>query len=99
MWENNPLDSLDMFSGSPIDKWRDVIFNASKTLAHKELERILEELALYEIAFEMIEDSQEVSLKDLYFKVRHDEKFKEVFQNKKNSLAIESTSKILSDNE
>lgn len=100
MWEN-PLDELDMFSGSPIDKWREVIFNASKTLAHKELERIIEELALYEIAFEMMEDKnmEVLNLKDLYFNVRNDKELKAAFQNKKNSLALESTSKILSDNE
>ncbi|WP_304150413.1 DUF2018 family protein, partial [Helicobacter bilis] len=44
MWEN-PLDNMEVFEGSPVDKWKEVIFNASRTLASKEIERLLEELA------------------------------------------------------
>lgn len=96
MWEN-PVDTMEIFEGNPISKWKEVIFNASRTLASNELERLLEELALYELALE--EQETQVNLRELYYKVHHDEALKVKFQQTKNSLAMESMSKILSENE
>lgn len=96
MWEN-PLDNMEVFEGNPIDKWKEVIFNASRTLAHKEIERLLEELALYEMAFEA--EEKPVNLREFFYNIYHDAEFKQQFLEKKNSLAIESMAKILSENE
>lgn len=96
MWEN-PLDNMEVFEGNPIDKWKEVIFNASRTLAHKEIERLLEELALYEMAFEA--EEKPVNLREFFYNIHHDVEFKQQFLEKKNSLAIESMAKILSENE
>lgn len=96
MWEN-PLDTMEIFEGSPVAKWKEVVFNASRTLADKELERLLEELALYEMAFEA--DEKPANLREFFYKVHHDAAFKQSFMEKKNSLAIESMAKILSENE
>ncbi|MDY5184399.1 DUF2018 family protein [Helicobacter trogontum] len=96
MWEN-PLDNMEVFEGNPIDKWKEVIFNASRTLAHKEIERLLEELALYEMAFEA--EEKPVNLREFFYNIHHDAEFKQQFLEKKNSLAIESMAKILSENE
>ena len=94
MWENS--DS-EIFEGEPIGKWKDIIFHASRTLASNELERILEELALYELALQ--EHGIEINRRDLYYRSHHDADFKQRLQEHKNSLAIESMSKILSENE
>ncbi|PAF50065.1 hypothetical protein BKH43_06115 [Helicobacter sp. 13S00401-1] len=97
MWENKE-DELDMFYGSPTDKWKDVIFNASRTLASKELDRLLEELALYELLFEEIECN--VDLREFYYKVKNESsELKKRLEENKQSIALESTSKILSENE
>ncbi len=96
MWEN-PVDSMEIFEGSPITKWKEIIFNASRTLASNEIERLLEELALYEMAFE--EQDMQINLRDFFYNVHHDGELKKRFNEKKNSLAIESMSKILSENE
>ncbi len=96
MWENSTSD-MEIFEGTPISKWKDIIFNASKTLASNELERLLEELAMYEMAFE--EQEIQMNLRDFFYNVHHDTELKKRFIDKKNSLAIESMSKILSENE
>ena len=96
MWENaNNEDG--MFEGTPIGKWKEVVFNASRGLAESELERLLEELALYEMAFE--DSDIDINLRELFYKAHHDESFKQRLQERKNSIAIESMSKILSENE
>ncbi|MFA4846664.1 DUF2018 family protein, partial [Helicobacter pylori] len=43
---------LEIFEGNPLDKWNDIIFHASKKLSKKELERLLELLALLETFIE-----------------------------------------------
>lgn len=96
MWEN-PIDNMEVFEGSPIEKWKEVIFNASRVLANKEIERLLEELALYEMAFEA--EEKPTNLREFFYNVYHNEDFKQKFLEKKNSLAIESMAKILSENE
>lgn len=96
MWEN-PLDSLDMFASSPVTKWKEVIFNASRGLAESEIERLLESLAMYEILLE--ESGGDINLRDFFQKSMIDENLKQKINERKNSLAIESMSKILSENE
>lgn len=96
MWEN-PLDSLDIFAGSPITKWKEVVFNASRGLAESEIERLLETLAMYEILLE--ESGGDSNLRDFFQKSMSDDALKSRINERKNSLAIESMSKILSENE
>lgn len=96
MWEN-PIDDMEIFEGNPIEKWKEVIFNASRTLTNKELERLLDELALYEMVFEAEEKPK--NIREFFYNVHHDVEFKQMFLAKKNSLAIESMAKILSENE
>lgn len=97
MWENKS-DELDMFSSTPLQKWKDIIFNASRTLASKELERIIEELAIYELALEECSNG-ELNLREFYYKAHNDLDLKERLKTKINSLALESMSRILSENE
>ena len=94
MWENS---DNEIFEGRPLDKWKEIIFNASRTLASGELDRLLEKLALYELAFE--EHEINVDMRELHHRASHDEGFKQRLQEYKTSLAIESMSKILSENE
>lgn len=96
MWENT-LDNMEVFEGDPIHKWKEIVFNASRTLASNELERLLDELALYEMAFEAQE--KPANLREFFYNVHHDSALKQRFMDKKNSLAIESMAKILSENE
>ncbi|PAF47095.1 hypothetical protein BKH46_05115 [Helicobacter sp. 12S02634-8] len=95
MWEN--FDELEVLEGSPIEKWKDVIFNASRNLASMELERLLELQAFYEVAFEDFE--LEGRLRELHMKLREDTAFQEKVAHQKNNIAIESMAKILSENE
>lgn len=89
MWEEWNDNDLEVLQGDPINKWGDIILNASPTLAKKELDRILEMLAVYELAFEE-------SGADLR-KFLHTHK--EAIQAQKRNIAIESSAKILSENE
>ncbi|GAA8317111.1 hypothetical protein HpDR25_00010 [Helicobacter pylori] len=47
---------LEIFEGNPLDKWNDIIFHASKKLSKKELERLLELLALLETFIDYADD-------------------------------------------
>lgn len=92
MWED-----LEVLQGSPVKKWQDIIFNANQNLAQKELERLLELLAVceYVIQKEDLEEQVEKVLKTLKF----DCAIQEDIKKQKNNLAIESMAKILSENE
>ncbi|RDU69511.1 DUF2018 domain-containing protein [Helicobacter cholecystus] len=39
----------ELFEGSPIAKWKEIILHASPSCVEEELERLLEELAVYEL--------------------------------------------------
>ncbi|PAF41655.1 DUF2018 family protein [Helicobacter sp. 11S02596-1] len=95
MWEK--FDGLEILEGSPIEKWKDIIFNASRNLAGIELERLLELQAIYEVAFEEFE--LENKLRELYMRLNEDTEFQEKVRQQKNNIAIESMAKILSENE
>lgn len=95
MWEE--FDDLEVLQGNPLEKWKDIIFNASRTLSSAELERLLELQAIYEM---MIEDhSLDGKLREFYVKLESDEELKEKLKHYKNNIAIESMAKILSENE
>lgn len=88
MWEelNNGLEVLE---GDPVKKWCEIMLNASPTLATKELEKLLEMLATYELAYEE-------SGGDLRKFVHSN---KESIEAKKRDIALHSSAKILSENE
>ncbi|RAX57922.1 hypothetical protein CCZ01_04650 [Helicobacter monodelphidis] len=89
------FDDDDIFSGSPIDKWLEIIFHSHRGLAEAELRRLLESLALCE----MLLDSQK-SEEDWEKQVAT-MKFSEEnhLQERMNNLAIESMGKILTQSE
>lgn len=95
MWEN--FDDLEVLQGDPIQKWKEIIFNASRGLAEAEIERFLELQALYEIALE--EHGLEGKMRELYLRLEDDKDFREKLKHQKNNIAIESMAKILSENE
>lgn len=54
----------ELFEGSPIQKWKEIIFNASASCVEDELERLLGELAVYELERE----GEEVNAQSIYQK-------------------------------
>ncbi len=87
MWEK--INNLEVLEGEPIQKWSEVILNASPTLATRELERLLELLAAFEIAFE----NNNGDLRK--FLHTHKDQIYAQMQN----IAIDSMARILSENE
>lgn len=87
MWEE--LHDLEVLAGDPVQKWSEIILHASPTLAKKELDRILELLATYEVAFE------ESGADMRKFIHTHQEQITA----QKRNIAIESSANILSENE
>lgn len=49
----------ELFEGSAIKKWQEIILHANPSVVSKELERILEELARAELQREGIEENPE----------------------------------------
>ena len=90
------LDDLELFGKPPLEKWKEIMQNASPTLVGLELERLLEELAILELFIESKGlDSNEVEL----FSRGFDEEQKENLRAMKDSLAIESMGNILGNHE
>lgn len=90
------LDDLELFGKPPLEKWKEIMQNASPTLVGLELERLLEEVALLELFIESRGlDSNEVS----FFARGFDEEQKENLRALKDSLAIESMGNILGNHE
>ncbi|WP_334086008.1 DUF2018 family protein [Helicobacter typhlonius] len=79
------------FEGTPLDKWKEIILNASPTLVGLELEALLERVAVYEALLEAQNIDIESAFKQYYF----DETNKEILSAAKNNLAIDSMAKIL----
>ncbi|MCE3039604.1 DUF2018 family protein [Helicobacter anatolicus] len=92
MWED-----LEVLQGNPVQKWQDIVFHANRSLVQKQLENLLERLALCEtlIHEEGLEDKLLEKARILHF----DEDLQQDIGNKKADLAIESMAKILSENE
>ncbi|UFS63442.1 DUF2018 family protein [Sulfurimonas sp. HSL-3221] len=69
MYEALFEDEGDMFSGSPRSKFMDVIFNANRSVAEGELQRLIERLAAMEkILSESMDDATlERTIKQLQF--------------------------------
>ena len=78
-----------LFEGKPVDKWKDILFNADVDLVKEELERLLDILALQE---EVIE---KYSLGEAMEKIALDTEAYDKIQRHKDNFAIESMSKIL----
>lgn len=83
------------FEGTPLEKWKEVILNASPTLVGLELESLLERIAVYEALLEAQGIDLESAFKQYYF----NEENKEHLHSAKNNLAIDSMAKILSNYE
>lgn len=49
----------EIFEGSPIDKWKEIILNANPSVVSNELERLLDELAKYELLAQGVEPTFE----------------------------------------
>lgn len=87
---------MNIFEGTPQDKWLEIIFNASQSLASQELTRILERMATMEILLEKrLGESWEEELD--YIKTS-EESSEEIYSHTQ-SLAIESMGNILTKNE
>ncbi len=88
---------LEIFEGNPLDKWNDIIFHASKKLSKKELERLLELLALLETFIEK-EDLEE-KFESFAKALRIDEELQQKIESRKTDIVIQSMANILSGNE
>lgn len=77
------------FEGTPIQKWKEIIFNASPTLVGLELESLMQRLAVCE----MLLESHNVEFDEMMdsFVLGNSAQVEE----RKNNLAIESMGKIL----
>lgn len=54
----------ELFEGSAIQKWKEIVLNASPSCVGKELERLLGELAVYELE----KEGEEVNAENIYQK-------------------------------
>ncbi|WP_104713521.1 DUF2018 family protein [Helicobacter cetorum] len=89
--------NLEIFEGSPLDKWNDILFNASKKLSKKELERLLELVALLETFIE--EENLEEKFRFFANTLTSNEGIQQKVETKQNDIAIQSMANILSENE
>lgn len=90
------LDDLELFGKPPLEKWKEIMQNASPTLVGLELERLLEEVALLELFIE----SKGLDCAEVRNYARSfDEEQKETLRAMKDSLAIESMGIILGNHE
>ncbi|CAM2922381.1 DUF2018 family protein [Helicobacter burdigaliensis] len=85
-----------IFEGLPQDKWLEIIFNASRGLAQKELLDMLERMASLEILLE--KRLGETWEEELEYLLKSEENAEEIHKCKQN-IAISSMGKILSQNE
>lgn len=83
----------DIFSGCPVQKWKEIIFHSNRGLAEDEIERILEQLALCELLLDELEPNWEQKIAKLSFS------HESAINNRKNNLAIDSMGKILTQSE
>ena len=90
------MQDLEMFGKSPLQKWHEIIHNASPTLVEMELERLLDMLSVYELFLESKGiDSAEVQR----FALSLDEEQKQSVRELVDSLVIESMGNILGSHE
>ena len=88
-------DEDDIFGGSPRSKFIDVIYNANRNIAEGELQRLIERMAVMELALSktMDEETLERTLKQLQFEEA------DAVNTIAKSLYIESTGNVLSQSE
>ncbi|WP_104697875.1 MULTISPECIES: DUF2018 family protein [unclassified Helicobacter] len=92
MWKD-----LEILQGDPLDKWKEIIFHADRKIVQKELDRLLELLAFFEIL--MGENGLESELEKKIKAIKVDELLQKKIKNYKNNFAIASMAEILSQNE
>lgn len=90
------MQDLEMFGKTPLQKWHEIIRNASPTLVEMELERLLGVIGLYELYLES-KGIQSVDVQK--FSLSLDEEQKESVRELIDSLAIESMGNILGNHE
>ncbi|TLE00383.1 DUF2018 family protein [Helicobacter japonicus] len=83
------------FDGTPVEKWKEVVLNASPTLVGLELESLLERIAVYEALLE----AQGIDIESTFMQYRFDENNRDSLRAIKDNLAIDSMAKILSNHE
>ncbi|MGL2443388.1 DUF2018 family protein [Helicobacter pylori] len=88
---------LEIFEGNPLDKWNDIILHASRKLSKKELERLLELLALLETFIE--KEGLEEEFESFAKALRMDEELQQKIESRKTDIVIQSMANILSGNE
>ncbi|AFI06248.1 DUF2018 family protein [Helicobacter cetorum] len=88
---------LEIFEGSPLDKWNDILFHASRKLSKKELERLLELLALLETFIE--EEDLEEKFRFFANALTCNEELQQRIESRKTDIVIQSMANILSGNE
>ena len=79
------------FDGTPVEKWKEVVLNASPTLVGLELESLLERIAVYE--------ALGIDIESTFMQYRFDENNRDSLRAIKDNLAIDSMAKILSNHE
>lgn len=79
------------FEGTPMDKWKEVILNASPTLVGVELEHLIERLVTYEILLEQ----NGIEAEEAFWQYCHNSDNKSHIEERKNNVVIESMGKIL----
>lgn len=99
---NQELDSIEsddlfdeMFNASPLQRWQEIICNASPTLVGLELEALLEKIAIYEALLEQ----HSIDVESASFAFKESEEARAMIEAAKHNLAIESMAKILSNHE
>lgn len=91
------MENLEIFQGEPLDKWKEIVLNIDNRIIQKEMERLLDLLAVYEMIIE--KRGLEAEIEEVIKEARKDELLKEKIKKHKNNLAISSMAEILSQNE
>ncbi|RDU73295.1 DUF2018 domain-containing protein [Helicobacter anseris] len=88
---------MEILEGDPIGRWEEIVFAANKGIVSRELQRLIEYIAICEI---LIEDERlEEKLQKVLKALQYDERIKELVRKNKNDIVIASMANILSQNE
>lgn len=88
---------MDILEGDPVDRWKEIVFAANKGIVSKELQRLIEYLAVCEVVIE--KENLEERLQKAFDDLQCDVELKELIRKNKNDIVIESMANILSQNE
>lgn len=83
------IEDDNIFSGSPVDKWLEIVFHSNRGLAEEELRRLLESLAICEGMLDSLDPSWEQKMTEIK------NQQESLVQERMGNLAIESMGKIL----